>query len=120
MFDMTVDPEETRNLLYEDGKSAKEEALKAKDQLRQTLIQYEEQYGLEGCIENGDFVVLEEPADFFYRENNPPMFPKKQNTSYISLEEEVKRAVEKETVVRLEELDVAYFTERHTLNKELL
>lgn len=119
LFDMTEDPDETKNLLYT-SELQTAEVLKAKESLREKLIRYEERYGLTGCVKDGDFAVFEEPADFFYRENNPPMFPKKQNRQYVSLEEEVRRAVENEPVVKVEELDVAYFTERHTLDDKAL
>lgn len=48
------------------------------------------------------------------------MFPGKRGGDYISLEEEVKRAVAHEPVVKLEELDLPYFTERGTIDSEKL
>ena len=52
--------------------------------------------------------------------NNPPLFPKRQEGDYISLEEEVKRAVAHEDVVKLEELDIPYYEERCVLSREKL
>lgn len=117
LFDMENDADETENLLFG---SPDEKAIKARNELRMQLIEMEKRYGLEGYVKNGDFIVLEDFEPFFYRENNPPMFPKKQNTEYIGLEEEVKRAIAKEPVVNLEELDIPYFLERETLRREKL
>lgn len=117
LFDMEYDPDETTNLLYKNPDS---EILAAKEELKARLIALEGQYGLEGCVEHGQFVVQEEFKRFFYRENNPPMFPGKRGGDYISLEEEVKRAVAHEPVVKLEELDIPYFTERGTIDSEKL
>lgn len=114
LFDMLQDPDETRNLLF-DHPDPDTEA--AKNELKEHLLAMEARYGLPGYVKNGQFITLEEYVPFFYRENNPPMFPQKENTDYMSLEEEVKRAIAQEPVVKLDELDVAYFTERKTLNK---
>ena len=62
----------------------------------------------------------EEFIPFKYHENNPPLFPKKQGGDYISLEDEVKRAVAHEDVVKLEELDIPYYEERGVLSREKL
>lgn len=117
LFDMEQDPDETTNLLYEEP-SVK--ILSAKEALKVKLIALEKKHGLEGYIKNNQFVVFDEFKKGFYRENNSPMFPKKQDCEYIKLEEEVQRAVMHEDVVKLEELDIDYFTERGTLNKEEL
>lgn len=67
------------------------------------------------------FIVrgVKDPS-FFYRENNPPMFSKKQEHVYMTLEEEVKRAVAHETDVHLEELDIRFFEDRGVLKRERL
>ena len=57
---------------------------------------------------------------FKYHENTPPLFSKRQEGDYMSLEEEVKRAVAHESVVKLEELDIPYYTERGVLKREEL
>ena len=113
LFDMEQDPGETTNLLYENPGP---EALVEKERLKAQLIDYEKRYGLEGCVVDGRFAVFEKPRRFFYRENNPPMFPGKQDREYVSLEEEVRRALRKEPVVKLEELDVRYFEEKGTID----
>jgi len=117
LFDMEHDPDETTNLLYETPDSR---ILAVKEDLKARLIAMEKQYGLEGCVKDDQFVVLEEFKGFKYRENNPPMFPRYQDSEYMSLEEEIKRAVAREPVVKLEELDIPYFTERGTLDGEKL
>lgn len=117
LFDMEQDPDETTNLLYGNPGS---EILAVKEDLRFLLTEYEKRCGLEGYVQDGRFAEFEEGTPGFYRENNPPIFPGKQDGEYISLEEEVRRAAAKEHVVNLEELDVSYFTKRGTLNGSLL
>ena len=48
------------------------------------------------------------------------MFPGKQDREYVSLEEEVRRALRQEPVVKLEELDVRYFEEKGTIDRKKL
>ena len=117
LFDLENDPDETTNLLYH---APTPEVLAVKEKLKARLTAIEAQYGLKGCVENGQFVEQEEFKPFKYHENNPPLFPKKQGGDYISLEEEVKRAVAHEDVVKLEELDIPYYEERGVLSREKL
>lgn len=117
LFHMETDPDETTNLLYENPGA---DILAAKERLKALLIGYELRYGLEGYVEDGRFAVFEEPPISFYRENNPPMFPGKQDREYVGLEEEVKRAVREEETVKLEELDVRYFAGKGTLDEKEL
>lgn len=117
LFDMENDPDETTNLLYGEPEAA---VLEEREKLKKQLIRYEEKYGLEGCIKDGEFAECEAFKGRFFRENNPPMFPKYQDRDYMSLEEEVRRAVAHEDTVNLKELDVSYFTERGTLDREKL
>lgn len=117
LFDLEQDPDETINLLYKDPGV---DILAVKEELRARLTGYEERYGLEGYVRGEKLAVFEESAPFFYRENNPPIFPGKQDSEYLSREEEVRMAVERETVVKLEELDVPYFAERGTLDERKL
>lgn len=114
LFDLEQDPDETINLLYKDPGV---DILAVKEELRARLTGYEERYGLEGYVRGEKLAVFEESAPFFYRENNPPIFPGKQDSEYLTREEEIRRAVERETVVKLEELDVPYFAERGTLDE---
>lgn len=137
LFDMRNDPDETTNLLEKAGAEealaardrddrarlegvSDKSALTARDRLRSALVEMEKRYGLEGCVKDGELTILEEMKPFFYRENNPPMFPKEQEGPFLGLEEEVKRAIEKEPVVKLSELDVPYFTKSGTLDEEKL
>lgn len=117
LFDMLHDPDETTNLLYQNPEA---DILAAKEKLKVGLIELEKEYGLEGYVKEGQFVVLDDYRVFFCRENNPPMFPEKQDSEYMSLEEEVKRAVAHEKIVHLEELDIPYFVEHGTLNRKKL
>ena len=49
------------------------------------------------------------------------MFPEKEkDTVFIELEDEVKRAVEKEDIIDLQELDIEYFEKKKVLSRETL
>ena len=127
LFDMINDPDETTNLLAAhktcEGlqQSFPSESVSAvREELHAALVEQEKRYGLEGYVKNDELVVLDEMQPFFYRENNPPMFPKEQDEDFVSLEEEVARAIAKEEVVKLSELDVPYFTKSGTLSEEKL
>lgn len=117
LFDMEKDPDETTNLLYQ---NPNEQILKIKEWLKEQLLAYETRYGLDGYVKDGHFIELEEFKSFFYRENNPPMFPKKQEHVYMTLEEEVNRAVAHETDVHLEELDIQFFEDKGVLKRKRL
>lgn len=117
LFDMVNDPDESENLLYG---IPNQKIVDTKEKMKKKLISYEEKYGLEGYAENGCLSRFEEECAVFYRENNPPMFPGKQDQVYMELEEEVRQAVAHEPVVKLKELDTAYFVQRRTLDAEKL
>lgn len=117
LFDMENDSDETTNLLYGEPNP---EISAVKEALKSQLIAYEKRYGLEGYVVNDQFVEQEEFHKFKYRENNPPMFTKKRKGNYIGIEEEVKLAVAHESIVKLEELDIKYFVDKGTINKDAL
>ena len=118
LFDMKNDPDETTNLLYDNPNQA---VLEIRDKLKQRLIAEEKKYGLDGYVKDDQFIQLEEFRCGFYRECNPPMFPEKEkDTVFIELEDEVKRAVEKEDIIDLQELDIEYFEKKKVLSRETL
>ncbi|MBC5687734.1 sulfatase-like hydrolase/transferase [Mediterraneibacter sp. NSJ-55] len=118
LFDMKNDPDETTNLLYDNPNQA---VLEIRDKLKQRLIAEEKKYGLDGYVKDDQFIQLEEFRCGFYRECNPPMFPEKEkDTVFIELEDEVKRAVEKEDIIDLQELDIEYFEKKKVLRRETL
>lgn len=117
LFDMRNDGDETNNLLYD---SPSLQILGIKEELKQRVTELEMRYGLEGYVQNNRLIVLDKFKPVPQRENNPPIFPKRQSTQYLTLEEEVKRAILHEETVKLEELDVAYFDERGTLDRRKL
>lgn len=111
LFDMLEDPQESTNLLF-DNKD--EEILKIKDRLRKKLIQYEEKWGLEGYVKDGDFVEYEPYEQVFYRETNFPYIIKElvkeeERESMNDMCDEVLMATEKEEIVRLKDLDLETF-----------
>ena len=117
LFDLESDPDESVNLLYGTAAAPVQEI---RERLKEKLKEYESRYGLEGCIKDGQFTDQGEFDGGFYRENNPPMFPKTQNRRYMTLEEEVKKAVAREETVRLKDLDIAYFEKYGTVSREAL
>lgn len=113
LFDMENDPDESVNLLYE---NTDKEIAALRDGMRRELIEREKKYGLEGYVKAGDFIRLDELRYGPYRECNPPIFPEKEKgTKYITLEDEIKKAIAKEEVVNLDELDVDYFVKKNVL-----
>jgi hypothetical protein len=112
LFDMDSDPQETTNLLYG---SPSAEHLSVSGKMRKTLAGIEALQGLEGGIQkNGEFIQMEPYIAKPYRETNFPLYPdqltkqaeiEEQNT----MEDEILSAVEKEPVVRLEDLDLETF-----------
>ena len=120
LFDMIDDPHETINLLY----NQKEEFDSIRCELRQKLIEYEQKCGLEGCIQNNDFVVYPDFEITFYRETNPPFFPanlakEKEYQKLWSLEKELELAISNESI-DLEKMDTAYFIEKKILDSDKL
>lgn len=121
LFDMIHDCHETTNLLYTKPDEVQEivAILKAK------CIEMEEQYGLEGCVENHEFKQYEDFTINFYRECNPPVFPsvlakETEKEKLWTLEQEIEQAISHEPVVNLDLLDQDYFTQRHVLDSSTL
>lgn len=113
LFDMVNDPHETFNLLYE---NPTEEALKSKDRLRRKLVEYEEKYGLGGCVNDGDIIKLEPYKKIEYRETNFPIMAKElvrqeEIDELTPMYVEVLKATEKEPIVNLKELDLKTWQE---------
>lgn len=117
LFDMISDPDETKNLLYKDPDST---VIAIKASMNTQLMELEKQYGLEGYVMDGQFLIFEEPCLIFRRENNPPIFSEKQDREYVSLEEEVKRAIADEEVVKLQELDLDYYVAKGIISRKKL
>ena len=76
--------------------------------------------GLDGCVENNQFVLFDDYKKVFRRENNPPKFTKYEKYHYISLEDEVKLAIKQEEVVNINEMDLTFYEEKGYLDLDLL
>lgn len=112
LFDLENDPKERINLLIncEDNNT-----FNVKNNLRNKLIQYEKKWGLEGYIVNDEFIKLDEYIPIKYRETN---FPKhvinlcdEDKKQLINLNDEIRKAIENESIVDLNELDIDTFKE---------
>ncbi|MCP4401143.1 MAG: sulfatase-like hydrolase/transferase [bacterium] len=108
LFDLEKNPQETRNLLV----TRPEAYEQVRRNLRQRLIAYEEKWGLPGCVQDGDFVRLEEFQPAPYRNRAFPIFHEKltdpqEAAAMNNFFDEVAEAISKEPVVNLEELDLA-------------
>ena len=117
LFDLIHDPYETANLLFP---AAPTEHLAAKETLRRRLIQVEKRQGLEGYIKNDQFIILEDFHKWILRENNPPIFTKHESHPHLSLEDEVHKAIEKEPVVDIQQLDLSFYKDKGYIDTELL
>ena len=120
LFDLTIDPYETTNLLETDPDGH----ITIKDQLKAQLILDENHYGLPGYIENGDFKVFPDFEPIFYRECNPPFIPNHLSESdrhqLNALEDEIHQAIQDEPLVVLDQLDVDYFEKRNVISRKKL
>ncbi|GHV95087.1 arylsulfatase [Spirochaetia bacterium] len=111
LFDMTSDPQETMNLLYDNPSM---EHLAIATGMHRQLAEIEAVQGLEGYIQNGDFIGLEPYHTQPYREMNFPLYPS-QLTKQVeiehqnTIEDEILIAIEKEPIVNLEALDLETF-----------
>jgi arylsulfatase A-like enzyme len=110
LFDMQNDPKERINLLVHCDNN---DILNIKNILRTKLIQYEKDWGFEGYIINDNFIKLDEYIPQKYRETN---FPKhvcnlcdEDRAELISINEEIIKAIENESIVNLKELDIETF-----------
>lgn len=117
LFDMLQDPDETKNLLFENSSYG---IRNIADELKEQLIAYEKKYGLDGCVENNQFVLFDDYKKVFRRENNPPKFTKYEKYHHISLEDEVKLAIKQEEVVNINEMDLTFYKEKGYLDLDLL
>lgn len=55
LFDMREDPDETENLLYQ----CQDEMIQGiRNRLKRLLIEYEARYGLDGCVQDGEFAAF--------------------------------------------------------------
>jgi hypothetical protein len=90
--------------------------LSIKEELKARLFAYEREWGLEGYIEGDNFVILEPFVPRPYRNRAFPLFHEKiadpaEKRGMNALFDEVLQAIEKETVVRLGDLDLATWQE---------
>ena len=110
LFNLKEDPQETTNLLFN---APSQELLDIKQKLRAELVALEDEYGLEGYIENGDFIKLQDYEIKPYRETNFPKYPQyikeEERMNLISIEEEILMALQNEEVVDIESLDLETF-----------
>jgi arylsulfatase A-like enzyme len=122
LFDLVADPPETTNLLV-DG--ADQEVVRVKDFLRKKLIECERQIGLEGYVVGDDLAQLEPYRPRPHRNKAFPKFPdsitdaveKEQMTDFFA---EVMAAIEREPVVRLEELDLQSWQRNGNISDETI
>lgn len=117
LFDRINDPNETTNLL--EVKPEQYESIR--NNLNQRLVNYEMEYGLPNTIEDGKFVKLDEMKINFYREANPPIFPKmlrNKNEQFWELKKELVEAIKNEDVIHLDELDTDYYVKQGVFTQE--
>ena len=118
LFDMTDDPDETTNLLY--GTAVPQEYRDIAAQMRSRLAGIEETYGLPGYVEDHDLISLPPYEPNLYRESNFPMFGSKLNEDerwmLLDSKKEILKAIQKEPIVHLSQLDLRTFQEKSGLS----
>lgn len=110
LFDMINDPHETENLVV----TQPEQAQIWMQPLKEKALEMEDRYGLEGGVIDHQFRYYEDFPIQFYRECNPPFFPKAlaqetEREALWSLEHELEEAIKNEPVVDLNRLDLDYY-----------
>lgn len=123
LFDMKNDPDETDNLML--GNRKDDPRLKSVyHSLRSKLIEFETKYGHDGYIEGNEFLKMAPYQVSLHGEMNFPMFASKlhpdEKENMMSWEKEVIKAIENETVVSLEDLDLEAFTSKSGISKECI
>ena len=102
MFDMLNDPAETTNLLFQ---CQDKEIWERCKRLRATLISYEQRYGLEGYIKDGNFIELPTYQIQPYYETNFPSFvnslDENETAELNRYDDEILNAIKKEPTVKL-------------------
>lgn len=122
LFDLVDDPHETTNLLA--GEFSQEVA-EIKDSLKQKLIEYERQFGLEGYVDGNDLMQQDPYVSRPYRNKAFPKFPdritdaveKEQMSDFF---DEVLAAIEREPVVKLAELDLKAWQKNGNIPVEII
>ena len=109
LFDMQNDPREMINLLHENSSSS---VNAIKRDMKNRLLEYEQKYGLEGYAGEDDFKVGPPYQPHPQRNEAYPRFPlkimdKREKNQMNDNIDEIARAVAKETVVNLRDLDLA-------------
>ncbi len=103
LYDMIHDPEEKVNLLYEHQDEYKEIV----QELKEKLISYEKEWGLEGYIINDTFKEFPPYEIKHYRETCFPYFAHRiSNETVMPLEQEILEAIKNEPVVKLSKLHI--------------
>lgn len=105
LFDMEQDPDERVNLLYGDPAP---EVLAVRDRMRPVLLDYEARYGLEGYVQNGEFVDKPPYQIQTYQEMCCPCQTVRirGEEKVVPLEEEIVEAIRNEPTVHLSRLHI--------------
>lgn len=121
LFDMIQDPKETTNLL---ATSLAHEFQTIKQDLKNHLIAYEKEYGLENTVKDNQFIIYDAFKPKFYRETNPPVFYQHQREEnkqeLYSTDEEIIKALKDEPIVQFDELDTQYFVDAKMITQQQL
>ena len=123
LFDLREDPQESANLLHTRGLT-EEPIQEIRDRLRQRLMEFERNWGPDGCLQEDEFITLNEAPALSKRKDRFPVFHKKimdpeEKSRMNTLSDEILLYIEKEPLVRLEELkltdwqDSGEFSDKH-------
>jgi len=108
LFDLQADPGEGRNLLFS---SQDENILNERKSMRAKLLELERLWGPEGCLDENDFIALEDSGPAVPRPSLFPVFHKKimdprEKSGMNSFLDEVLKSIENEPLVELDQLDL--------------
>ncbi|GAG53564.1 unnamed protein product, partial [marine sediment metagenome] len=120
LFDMANDPYETSNLLHEE---VNDEVEATRNVMRNKLLEYEREWGLEGYVGEDDFKIGEPYQPHPQRNEAFPRFPfkltseteKAQMNNFI---DEIAAAVADEPLVRIKNLDIIAWQKNLQISNE--
>lgn len=120
LFDMTLDKQETVNLLYNNPGI---DILKVRDRLKEILTAYEGRYGLKGGVSGGRLLELEPYRLIPYYETNAPEFPSMlvkqwEVEEMMDYDEEILCALKSEPSVKLKDNHTPEILEQLGYTKE--
>jgi arylsulfatase A-like enzyme len=123
LFDLKNDPHETSNLLCPDISTIPQAIIRIKEELKSELTKWENRWGLEGYVKDGELVKLPPYEQRPYRNRALPVFQEKimdsqEKRAMNNIFDEILMAIEKEPIVNLKDLDLDAWKKNGNFSEE--